>query len=92
MCFVNAILRYNTEFSAFNSCNMGDLLVWDTTPTSTPPTPGARHLDVVWRHGEVSPARTDQNRGAGSLPQLGTALKIFCQFPVGHPPHRDAGR
>ena len=41
-------------------------------PTSTL---GAGHLDVVWRHGGVSPARTGRNRGAATLPQLRTTLK-----------------
>ena len=60
-------------------------------PPPPPPTLGAGHLDVVWRHGGVSPARTDQNRGAASLPRLHYAQQIFSQFPVGHPPLRDAG-
>ena len=41
----------------------------------------------------VSPQRERTGaRGAASLPRLSIALKIFCQFPVGHPPRRDAGR
>ena len=60
-------------------------------PPPPPPTPGAGHLDVVWGHGGVSPARTHRNRGAALLPCLSTALKVFCQFPVGHPPRHDAG-
>ena len=54
-------------------------------PPLPPPTP-------PWRHGGVSPVRTDRNRGAASLPRLGTALKIFCRFPVCHPPLCDSGR
>ena len=61
-------------------------------PTPPPPTPGAGHLDVVWRLGGVSPPQPDRNRRVASLQRLSTALKIFRQFPVGHPPCCDAGR
>ena len=60
-------------------------------PPPPPPTPGARHLDLAWRHGGVSPARTGQNRGAAPLPQLCSALGISSHLPVGYPPLRDAG-
>ena len=61
-------------------------------PPPSPRNPAAGHLEVVWRHGGVSPAQTDRNMGATSLPRLRYAQQIFNHFPVGHPPRRDVGR